>query len=1088
MRSQRLIRIFLPVSVIVLVPLGCGLTLAAAGGDDDAGSLPPPVDRKVDFVREVRPILAEKCYGCHGPQKQKSDLRLDRKASALRGGAEGPAIVPGASADSSLIERVAGLDPDAVMPPEGKGERLSPEQVGVLRAWIDQGAEWPAERDDTDAKRRHWAFQAPRRSPLPDVSEAGSAWARNPIDRFVRARLEKEGLAPSPEADRITLIRRLSLDLTGLPPTIAQVDAFLGDRGEDAYERLVDRLLDSPHYGERWGRHWLDAARYADSDGFEKDKPRHIWAYRDWVIGALNRDLPYDRFIIEQLAGDLLPNPTQDQVVATGYLRNAIVNEEGGIDPEQFRMEAMFDRMDAIGKGILGLTIQCAQCHNHKFDPLTQEEYYRLFSFLNNDDEASRVVYTPDQQMRVAEIRRRIAEIEEEIRATSPDWRERMERWEDEQAAADQTRWVVLQAPFDDISNGGQKYLLQKDGSFLAQGYAPTKHAGKFTVRVDLPRITAFRIELLNDANLPASGPGRSFKGTCAVTEFTVEVAPVEETDKDKDKDKENDKGKGKGKATKVKFAAATADYEQPERPLEPNFDDRKGRKRVTGPPAFAIDDQDDTAWGIDAGPGRRNVPRQAVFVAETPIRQPGGAVLTITLKQNHGGWNSDDLMTNNLGRFRVSATDAPHPVADPVPKRVRDILAIPRERRTPAQVAAVFSYWRRTNVPEWQGANDRIEALWQGHPEGATTLVLQARAEPRTTSVLKRGDFLKPVKPVADGVPSFLHPLPEGAEAESEPGRLALAHWLVDRRSPTTARALVNRVWQAYFGHGLVATAEDFGTQGERPSHPELLDWLACEFMDRGWSLKALHRLIVDSAAYRQSSRVRPELLTKDPYNRLLARSSRLRVEGEIVRDIQLAASGLLNPAMGGRSVMPPAPAFLFLAPASYAPFPWIDEEGPDRYRRAVYTWRRRSTPYPLLSTFDVPEGNTACVRRVRSNTPLQALMTLNETIAVEAARALASRALAEGGTTDADRIAYAFRRCVSRPPGADEREILLKLLDQQRLRIADGWVNPWEIVTGAKDRRPEGLPQGATPSQWAAYTVVARVLLNLDETITRE
>jgi mono/diheme cytochrome c family protein len=1055
----------------VLVCLGGPAPVTAQEAGERA-VLPPAAGRKIDYRKDIQPILAKNCYSCHGPEKQKSDLRLDRKSAALAGGAEGPAFVPGDGAESPLLQRVAAVDPDTVMPP--KGERLTAEQVGLIRAWIDQGASWAEEAADSEANRPHWAFVPPG---LPDVPEpVDGATGRNPIDRFIRARLRKEGLEPSPEADPTTLIRRLSLDLTGLPPTIADVDAFLADRREGAYERLVDRLLDSPHYGERWGRHWLDAARYADSDGFEKDKPRSIWFYRDWVIGAFNRDLPYDRFIIEQLAGDQLPDPTQEQIVATGYLRNSMVNEEGGIDPEQFRMEAMFDRMEAIGKGILGLTIQCAQCHNHKFDPLTQDEYYRLFAFLNNDDEPWRVVYTSDERMRIGRIHRRIAEIEDELRGSTSDWRDRMDRWEDERARRTPTPWVVVQVPVDEISTGGQKYLPQADGSYLAQGYAPTKHTANFTVKVDLPRVTALRVELLNDANLPAYGPGRSFKGTCALTEFQVEAGAA-----DASKKKE-----------KVKFSRAYADYVQPERPLEPNFDDKKGRNRVTGPVSYAIDDNDDTAWGIDAGPGRRNVPRQAVFVAASPILPEGehGIDLRLSLKQNHGGWNSDDLMTNNLGRFRISVTDAPiGPDADPgpavdlVPSRVREILAIPRAERTESQVAALFYFWRTTQ-PGWKEINDRIDALWAEHPEGVTTLVLQARSSPRATSVLKRGDFLKPVKRVEPGVPAFLHPLPEDAE----PTRLTLARWLVDRRSPTTARALVNRTWQVYFGTGLVATPEDFGKQAEPPSHPELLDWLASTFMDGGWRLKALHRLIVTSATYRQSSRVSSQLLAKDPYNRLLARGSRLRVEGEVIRDIQLAASGLLNPALGGKSVMPPAPLFLFQPPTSYAPFPWVEETGPGRYRRAVYTWRRRSTPYPLLSIFDVPEGNNACVRRSRSNTPLQALVTLNETLAVEAARALARAALAEGGPTEADRITYAFRRCVSRPPTVAERDVLLRLLDRQRARIADGWLNPWEIVTGTKDQRPADLPPGSTPSQWAAYTVVARVLLNLDETITRD
>jgi mono/diheme cytochrome c family protein len=1065
MHQRRLFYVLVPIlSTAVLTAASLRISVVQAQ-DAPAAALPAPAGRTIDYRKDVQPILATHCYSCHGPEKQKSDLRLDRRAAALQGGAEGPDIVPGDSAASPLIERIAGLDPDAVMPP--KGERLTTAQVATLRAWIDQGAPWPEDVAASAGAHAHWAFRAPERPPVPSV--AAAAWVRNPIDRFLLARLESERLKPSSEADPITLVRRLSLDLTGLPPAIGEVDAFLADHSPAAYERLVDRLLASPHYGERWGRQWLDAARYADSDGFEKDKPRYIWPYRDWVIAAVNRDLPYDRFVIEQLAGDLLPGATQDQIIATGYLRNSMVNEEGGVDPEQFRMEAMFDRMDAIGKGILGLTIQCAQCHSHKFDPLTQEEYYRLFAFLNNDDEPARVVYTPAERGRIEEIERGIAAIEDELRSLVPDWRQRMDNWEDALARQEPVRWVVVPLAVDEISTGGQKYLPQPDGSYLAQGYAPTKHTAKFTARVDLPRITAFRLELLNDANLPAYGPGRSFKGTCALTELTVEAAPADAPDK----------------PARVKLASASADFTPPERPLEPNFDDRSGKRRVTGPAAYAIDGKDETAWGMDAGAGRRNVPRQAVFVAAQPVAHSGhgGTVLTIQLKQAHGGWNSDDLMTNNLGRFRVAVTDATDVAADPLPPGVRAILAVPRAQRTAAQVAAVFAYWR-TTVAEWNGFNERIEALWREYPEGSTTLVLQPRAQPRMTSVLRRGDFLKPVAAVAPGVPGFLHLLPEGAP----PSRLTLARWLVDRRSPTTARALVNRVWQAYFGIGLVATAEDLGTQGERPSHPELLDWLACEFMDQGWSLKGLHRLIVTSAAYRQSSQARPELLARDPYNRWLARFPRVRVEGETVRDIQLAASGLLNPALGGKSIMPPAPAFVFQPPASYAPFPWIEETGPDRYRRAVYTWRRRSTPYPMLATFDVPEGNNACVRRVRSNTPLQALVTLNETLAVEAARALALRTLAEGGASDAERIAYAFQRCVSRPPTKGERDTLARLLEQQRQRIADGWINPWEIATGAKDQRPEGLPRGSTPAQLAAYTVVARVLLNLDETITRE
>jgi hypothetical protein len=499
----------------------------------------------------------------------------------------------------------------------------------------------------------------------------------------------------------------------------------------------------------------------------------------------------------------------------------------------------------------------------------------------------------------------------------------------------------------------------------------------------------------------------------------------------------------------------------------------------------FAIDGDDKTAWGIDAGPSRRNQERKAVFKFEKPIGGDEGSVLTIQLQQNHGGWNSDDHMNNNLGRFRISATTAADPAklkADPLPKRVRDILALPRDRRSPAQIAAVFSYWR-TAVPEFKEANDRIEALWKQWPAGSTSLTLMTRNQPRETHLLTRGDWLKPAKPITPGVPAFLHPLTDGAPAN----RLTFGKWLADPKSPTTARVFVNRIWQAYFGIGIVATSEDFGVQSEAPSHPQLLDWLACEFMENGWSIKHMHRLIVTSATYRQSSRVTKELYARDPYNRLIARGPRLRVEGEIIRDIALAASGLLNPKVGGRSVMPPAPAFLFQPPASYAPFPWVDETGPEKYRRALYTFRRRSTPYPVLQTFDVPNADQSCVRRLRSNSPLQALASLNEPMFVECARSLARKALEEGGNSDQQRITYAFRRALARSPKPLEMKELLSLLDKERQRFAEGWLNPNELTTG-NAQPPADLPLGVTPTQWAAYTVVSRVLLNLDETITKE
>jgi hypothetical protein len=884
-------------------------------------------------------------------------------------------------------------------------------------------------------------------------------------------------MRPSPEADKITLLRRLYLDLIGLPPTPKEVDDFLSDTSENAYEKQVEQLLNSPHYGERWGRHWLDAARYADSDGFEKDKSRDIYFYRDYVVNAFNRDLPYNQFIIEQIAGDQLPHPTQSQRVATGFLRNAMLNEEGGVDPEQFRMDAMFDRMDCIGKSILGLTIQCAQCHTHKFDPLTHQEYYQLFAFLNNDNEAQPVVYTPDDQLKKADLLRQIREIEGALKHHNDDWQDKMYRWEDA-VAHDQPEWIPLHG-LEHQGDNAQRYFEYPDGSLLAGGYAPTKFNEAFKAKTNVKGISAFRIELLTDQNLPAGGPGRSIWGTCALSGFTVEATTPA-----------NPK-----KTVKVAFDQATADVNPPTRELESVFDDRTKTKRITGPISFALDNNPTTAWTTNTDPGRRNQDRKAVFHCKTPIDLDGEIVLTIRLEQGHGGWNSDDNQNNNLGRFRISVTrDEGNIVADPLPKRVRGLIAIPRDQRTDQQTAEIFSYWR-TTVPQWKQESDQIENLWSQWPAGQTTFALASRNNGRETHILNRGDWLKPEEPVKPGVPAFLNALPDGAP----PIRLTLAKWLTDRNSPTTARAYVNRIWQHYFGTGIVSTPEDFGYQGDPPSHAKLLDWLAVEFMEPSiraglekesaapWSIKHMHRLIVTSAVYRQSSRMTPQQLEKDPYNRLLARGPRFRVEGEIIRDIALASSGLLNEKIGGRPVMPPAPAFLFLPPASYGPVPWKDETGDEQYRRGIYVFRRRSTPYPMLQTFDVPAGESSCVRRARSNSPLQALVSLNEPMFVECARSLAKEALEQGGASDADRVSYAFRRVLARPPAADEQNELLSLLKKETQRFSDGFLNPSEITTGTKEV-PKDLPRGASPTQWAAYTVVARAILNLDEAITKE
>lgn len=988
---------------------------------------------QVDFVKDVQPVLKRSCLGCHGAAQQLGGLRLDAKAAAFQGGVSGPSIQAGHAQESPLYQRIAGLGDQARMPMGGKP--LPAEQIELIRQWIDAGAEWPeAASAVVKEAKKHWSFVPPVKAPLPTVSNA--AWAKGAIDAFILARLDRDGLKPSAEANRTTSLRRLSLDLTGLPPTPAEVDAFLRDKSKNAYEKQVDRLLASPHYGERWGRHWLDAARYADSDGYEKDKMRQVWFYRDWVIDALNRDLPYDRFLTEQLAGDLLPNRTQAQLVATGFLRNSMINEEGGVDPEQFRMEAMYDRMDAIGKGMLGLTIQCAQCHNHKYDPIRQEDYYRMFAFLNNTHEANVAVFTPEEQMRRANLFEQIKAIEMDLQHRTPGWRERMAKWEAD--VSEKTKWEPVKPEVDDISTGGQKYLMQGDASMIASGYAPTKHRAKLTVRPQTRRVAAFRLELLNDPNLPLGGPGRSIYGTGALTEFEAELQEP-----------------GMEKPVKLKIARASADVNLPERELDKLFWDKTDKRRVTGPIEFAIDGKDETAWNHDEGPATRNLPRKAVFVLDKPVELTSDkAVLHVYLSQKHGGWNSDDNQNHNLGRVRLSVTDDADAVADPVPMRVREILRLPAAQRSEAQQQAVFGYWR-TTVPEWSEANARVRDLLASMPAGSSQLVMLAREELRPTHVLERGDFLKPKKEVTPGVPAFLNPMPDSAKGT----RLDLAQWLTARNAPTTARAFVNRVWQNYFGAGIVETSEDFGRMASEPSHPELLDWMAVDFMENGWSMKRLHKQIVMSNTYRQSSTVTPELLQKDPANRLLARGPRFRVEGEIVRDIALAASGLLNKKVGGPSVFPPAPEFLFQPPASYGPKNWYEAKGEDRYRRGLYTFRYRSVPYPMLTTFDTPNGDVACVRRTRSNTPLQALTMLNEPLFLEAAEALGKRMVAEGGKTEAARIQYGFRRVLSRAATAAELAELQSFLSKQKAR-----------------------------NDATAYTGLARVLLNLDETITKE
>ncbi|MBS1791161.1 MAG: PSD1 domain-containing protein [Acidobacteria bacterium] len=1038
--------------VICLVAAACVLALSlnigAASGREQAleetRSLPVAVltQGKVDFYRDIEPIFAASCYQCHSAKKASGQLRLDAKTAAMKGGLSGAAIVPGNGKDSRLVHRLLGLNDEARMP---MGGQLKPEQIELIKRWIDEGASWPesesAIRNPQSAIPMHWAFVAPTRAALPAVKNA--AWGKTPIDRFILAEFEKHGLTPSPEASKETLIRRLSLDLTGLPPSLKEIDDFLADASPQAYEKLVDRLLASPHYGERWGRWWLDAARYADTNGYEKDLPRSIWPYRDWVIKAFNQDMPFDQFTTEQLAGDLLANPTLDQRVATGFLRNSMLNQEGGVDPEQFRVEGLIDRVDAIGKAFLGLTINCAQCHNHKFDPIAQREYYQFYAFLNSDDEPE--IEVPDAKVtsKRREIQTKVAKIEDDLIAKTPDLPKRLAAWE-QQAKQYQTEWTPLKGG-EIFAAFGVKFDNLEDGSFIAKGDNSTSNNYKITAHTKLKNITGFKLEFIADSNLPRGGPGRAPDGGFYVSEFSVEAAS-------------NDKPES---SKPVTLTNATADFERSDYPV----------KNV-------IDGNFKTHWSSDAGNGRRNQDRKMVFATTEPVGFDGGTTFNFQLAQKFDESVKFGNVMPNIGRFRISVTTAANPKADPLPTSVRQLLSVPLDKRTREQQRQIFSYYR-TTVAEFDETNKQIDDLMKEWPYGATTLALAPRTIPRETHIFRRGDWKRPGETVTPGTPAVLPAFP----ADAPRNRLGLAEWIVAKNNPLTARVIVNRVWQQYFGVGLVKTPEDFGARCERPSHPEMLDWLAVEFMESGWSIKHIQKLIVSSAMYRESSKLTPKLTEADPTNVWLARAPRLRVESETVRDIVLAASGLLSSKIGGPSVYPPIPDGV-LSLGYGGAMPWPTATGEDRYRRAMYTFWKRSVPYPSMTVFDQPNGDFSCTRRVRSNTPLQALTSLNDTLFMEAAQGLALRTFREGGPHESDKVSYAFRLCTGRKPTEFETKRLLALLaDQQKLFAGK---TAAAVYVSSPDLNK--LPEDIDLTELAPWTMVARVLLNLDETITKE
>jgi len=1169
----------------------------------------PSAGEPVDFSSGIRPIISSKCFSCHGPDEgsRKAKLRLDTRDEAIQERKGRRAIVPGDLSKSELIARITSSDPDEVMPPPKTGHHLTTTEIDLLKRWIRQGAPYS----------QHWAFVKPERSLVPKVRQR--SWPQNAIDFFVLAKLEKQGLKPSPEADRYTLMRRLSLDLTGLPPTPEEVDAFVNDRRQDAYERLVDRLLDSPAYGERWARLWLDLARYADSAGYGSDPLRpNIWPWRDWIIHALNRNLPFDQFTLEQIAGDLLPRDLDsddpERIIATAFHRNTMTNTEGGTDDEEFRVAAVKDRANTTAQVWMGLTMGCAQCHTHKYDPITHREYYQFYAFFNQtedndqpDEKPTLPLPTTEQRKEMDRLKARIADLEKERSRTTPEFEDDLAEWE--QAQAKGIDWTVLQ-PIDFKSSGAATLTSLDDNSILASGNSPETDTYTVKVRAERTNITAIRLELLPHESLPKEGPGRAAEsGKAVLTELQLAVrAATNELPKARfvrvelpgthrilslaevqvfdGKENVADRGTATQSSTQGDAEARraidghidgtieassitmTRAEDNPwweldlgaEMPLEEiaiwNRTDRGLGTRLADFKIVALDAQRKSVWEKNVGPSptpvaflrvpaEKNVKLQnasadygekdhgvtkavdgdtdakngwgigdqtgrahvASFEFETNSVSDAGALLIFTLVQKYG-------TNHTIGRFRISATTQPPPVRES-PENIKEILALKPDARTDQQRDELASHFREF-APSLAAVNDQLKKLRKKlddiKPVALPVMREVAADKRRETKILNKGNFLDPAESVEPGVPAAFNPLPPGAPTN----RLGLAQWLVSRDNPLTARVAVNRLWAQVFGVGIVETEEDFGTQGALPSHRELLDWLAVEFMapeapvesltrsprheptelplndstvgrfnqspPGAWDVKRVLKTIVMSATYRQSSRVTPERLEKDPRNRLYSRGPRRRLDAEMVRDQALSLSGLLARTIGGPSVYPVQPDGLWRA-AFNGERTWPTSQGEDRYRRGLYVFWRRTVPYPSLATFDAPSRETCTVRRIHTNTPLQAFVTMNDPVYVEASQALGRRLVREGGATVADRVRYGLRLCLSRPPKDEQVKTLVELYEKELGHYRSDSDSANKLAT-----EPIGqLPGELDAAEAAAWTSVANVLLNLDGVLTK-
>ena len=1009
---------------------------------------------RLSFNRDIRPILSDACCQCHGPddKQRKAGLRLDEKASALKPAESGvAAIIPGHVETSELIKRLISDDDNLRMPPQGSGKTISPKQIVLIKRWIAEGAEYQG----------HWAFIPPVR---PEVPKAASAQPEglNPIDAFIRSRLECEGIAHAPEADKTTLIRRVSLDLTGLPPTPAEVDDFLNDKSSDAYERVVDRLLKSPRYGERMAQQWLDFARYADSNGFQVDSSRYQWPWRDWVINAFNDNLPFDQFTIEQLAGDLLPNATRAQIVATGFNRNHRLNGEGGIIAEEWRVETVIDRVETTGMTWLGLTLNCCRCHDHKYDPITQRDFYQLFAFFNNVPESGTlqgeskntdpVVAVPsdEQAQAIAKLDRDVKLAEMHIADETKKLPEYIAAWEPSFKAklSDKggTVWLPLQ-PTEVKSEAGATLRRLADGTYLAAGENPAHDTYTVVARLPAGSFTGLLLECFPDESLPNKSLGRYPNGNFVLSRVEADVTAP-----------------GLAESLKVKFVRAEATYSQ------------KGWEI-----GLVLDDVPSNGWAVD-GPTRREA-TSAMFLIDGALTVPENATITVRLKH-------EALGQHNIGRFRLSFTSLPPSTVKldgaKFPEGLKAILELATKNRSAAQNAELETFFKANVDSPLKQAEVALANLKKEQASVAAAVpnvMVMQEGSPREAFVLIRGEYDKRGDKVTANLPSAFPSRP----SEVPLNRMDLARWIVDPSNPLTGRVWMNRLWEKFFGTGLVKTSENLGSQSEYPSHPELLDWLAVEFTQgaKPWDMKSIQKLIVMSATYRQSSYQVQHGVNSDPENRLLAYGPRFRLSAEMLRDQALFASGLLVEKQGGPSVRPYMPDGVWDETSRYGDLRGYKHDTNDGlYRRTMYTiWKRTAAP-PSMLLFDAPNREICTVKRSRTNTPLQALTLLNETTYIESARKLAERMLLEGDVSPKDRLMLGFRWATSRRPKEAELAVLIEGLNQDFSRMKTHPELAKQIVSTGESKANASLDT----SELAAYTLTANVLLNLDEVVTRE